>query len=348
MGKFKRNEPCPCGSGKKYKKCCGVYNVVEFNPTIYNTELYQLHDQLIDFAIKVHGDTLTNQADKFKGAFSEETEKAFNSCLTLWSILNVPVQQTDETIFNLFFKKYNSKFRFTRTKEVFSNWGQHSPSIFEVIEIEVNNQFTVKDLFSKETYQVPNKENNEYEIGELLTGTLVPFIGYHDFFFNTLKINGEKKFILDTLNQHYNKENGLAESYPNLLSDLLKKQSSSNDWKNPIHEDVANLFSEHLKDKGFPKEFIELGVVLWQNYCLQKQPKLKNPATFAAALDYLMQVSFVENHEATQGGIAKEYGTSAGTVSSNYRKLSEVLSDKLGNNISNKVIDASELDHSVS
>ena len=20
---FSRNEPCPCGSGKKYKKCCG-------------------------------------------------------------------------------------------------------------------------------------------------------------------------------------------------------------------------------------------------------------------------------------------------------------------------------------
>ncbi len=25
--RFKRNNPCPCGSGKKYKKCCGVNNV---------------------------------------------------------------------------------------------------------------------------------------------------------------------------------------------------------------------------------------------------------------------------------------------------------------------------------
>jgi len=23
-GKISRNEPCPCGSGKKYKKCCGA------------------------------------------------------------------------------------------------------------------------------------------------------------------------------------------------------------------------------------------------------------------------------------------------------------------------------------
>ena len=25
MKKIGRNEPCPCGSGKKYKKCCGLY-----------------------------------------------------------------------------------------------------------------------------------------------------------------------------------------------------------------------------------------------------------------------------------------------------------------------------------
>jgi len=24
--KIGRNEPCPCGSGKKYKKCCGYIN----------------------------------------------------------------------------------------------------------------------------------------------------------------------------------------------------------------------------------------------------------------------------------------------------------------------------------
>ncbi|MBW2373532.1 MAG: SEC-C domain-containing protein, partial [Deltaproteobacteria bacterium] len=23
-GKVGRNDPCPCGSGKKYKKCCGA------------------------------------------------------------------------------------------------------------------------------------------------------------------------------------------------------------------------------------------------------------------------------------------------------------------------------------
>lgn len=26
IGKLGRNDPCPCGSGKKFKKCCGKYN----------------------------------------------------------------------------------------------------------------------------------------------------------------------------------------------------------------------------------------------------------------------------------------------------------------------------------
>jgi len=26
--KVKRNDPCPCGSGVKFKKCCGVYGDV--------------------------------------------------------------------------------------------------------------------------------------------------------------------------------------------------------------------------------------------------------------------------------------------------------------------------------
>jgi hypothetical protein len=26
MKKIGRNDPCPCGSGKKYKKCCGIEN----------------------------------------------------------------------------------------------------------------------------------------------------------------------------------------------------------------------------------------------------------------------------------------------------------------------------------
>src|SRR5690625_2398982 len=52
-----------------------------------------------------------------------------------------------------------------------------------------------------------------------------------------------------------------------------------------------------------------------------EQPHFKKPATYAAALDYLIQVSILENFTITQKEIAEEYETTAGTVSTNYRKM---------------------------
>jgi hypothetical protein len=33
-----RNDPCPCGSGKKFKKCCGVLPVKRFSAQIIEEE----------------------------------------------------------------------------------------------------------------------------------------------------------------------------------------------------------------------------------------------------------------------------------------------------------------------
>ncbi len=34
MSKVSRNDPCPCGSGKKYKKCCGVKEIEAKKPRL--------------------------------------------------------------------------------------------------------------------------------------------------------------------------------------------------------------------------------------------------------------------------------------------------------------------------
>lgn len=37
MDKAGRNDPCPCGSGKKMKKCCGVAKTKKFEASIMPT-----------------------------------------------------------------------------------------------------------------------------------------------------------------------------------------------------------------------------------------------------------------------------------------------------------------------
>ena len=35
--KVSRNDPCPCGSGKKYKKCCGAQKQKKFSASVISS-----------------------------------------------------------------------------------------------------------------------------------------------------------------------------------------------------------------------------------------------------------------------------------------------------------------------
>lgn len=38
MNKIGRNNPCPCGSGKKYKKCCATVDATPLSAGTYNQQ----------------------------------------------------------------------------------------------------------------------------------------------------------------------------------------------------------------------------------------------------------------------------------------------------------------------
>jgi len=53
MLKISRNAPCPCGSGKKYKKCClprhgAMAREIPENPQTLETDLDQLSNSVVD------------------------------------------------------------------------------------------------------------------------------------------------------------------------------------------------------------------------------------------------------------------------------------------------------------
>jgi len=58
MGQVGRNDPCPCGSGKKYKKCCGKNNVVNID-RLLEREILAQQDKIIDFALINYGQEIT-------------------------------------------------------------------------------------------------------------------------------------------------------------------------------------------------------------------------------------------------------------------------------------------------
>ncbi|WP_047984676.1 YecA family protein [Ornithinibacillus californiensis] len=334
MSKLKRNEPCPCGSGKKYKKCCGSSNIDEVNPGVINTDLNRLHQDFISFAINKYEHQINERLKHYVTPAlqaQKDTLDVYHSGLTTWVIFNDRFLEGNRTIFDLYL---NNHLEIDRpvTKNVFTSWGYTPPSVYEVISVdkERENFATLEEIVTKEFVYVPSNLGDEFLEGSLIVSTLLPMVDYHTFAYAMVKLyRHNKEKIIDLLQEQLNKHGSLDKNFPDFLADALLIGSDAHQWENSTYEKVAQLYTEHLVEKDVPDNIIFAGIDLWIRYCLQEKPNVKKIETYAAAIEYYVQRTLLNNSSITQGQIAKEYGTSAGTVSTNYRKLTAVFDNNI-------------------
>lgn len=334
MSNPNRNDLCPCGSGKKYKKCCGMSNVIEISPQLYNNELDQLHDDILAYALGNYEELFLEQTRiYYQPFFNDDTVETedYLTGLTLWTILNVPILKNDQTIFDAFYQQQKGKIKRTRTKKTFLEWAYTAPSVYEVLE--TNNEetplTTIVEISTDKKFQVPMIDEMGYAVGTLIIGSLVPFVGFHQFFFDVIElIEDDKKKVLSLMENYPNDKNQFNETFPDFLAEVLFIDMDST-LDLPPNDEVANLFKEHMTAKGIDQEVINLGMNMWQSFLLSEKPNFKKPATYAAALEYIIQTLIIENYAITQKEIADEYGTIAGTVSSNYRKILRFIEEAI-------------------
>lgn len=332
MSKPKRNDPCPCGSGKKYKKCCGLNNVIEISPELYNSELDQIHEQLITVAMNNYEAEMTQIASEHLQPFlgeSPELSEAYITGLTFWSIFNVPCLENNQTIFDDYYSKNQAKIKRTRTKNTFAEWGNTVPSAYEILSID-ERTVTFIDMLTDKTYEIPYLEDDEENIalivGNIAIGTLVPYVGHHRFFYNIIEMDAGVKDEISILANKFAANGSLRETFPDFLGEALMIGSDVDmEWDNPLHEMVAEYFSRHMSNKGYQEELILSGVLLWNLYCQKENPSFKKLGSYAAALEYLIYDIFFDVPPYTQTELAGQYETTAGTVSTNFRRLSKTL-----------------------
>jgi tetratricopeptide (TPR) repeat protein len=332
MNNPKRNSPCLCGSGKKYNNCCGISNIINISPQLYNDELDQLHDDLLTYALGNYEEEFMDQAAAYFQPFLRKSTFATESYitgLTLWTILNVPLLRNDQTIFDAFSQQQKGNIKRTRTKNTFLEWANTVPSVYEVLATDnvETHMATIIELSTKKEFQVPMIDKDEYIEGSIIIGALIPFVGFHHFFFDVIEIFGvHKRKITSLIRDFSDGEHQLRETFPSFLAEVLLIDED-NEVDHSLGNLVIDLFSKHMSDKGFDDEVIDLGIGIWQTYLLTIEPTFKKAATYAAALEYLVQTLVVENNQITQKQIAEEYGITAGTVSTNYRKLLNFMDD---------------------
>lgn len=325
-----RNDPCPCGSGKKYKKCHGASNVIEMNPTHYNVELVRLHLELVEFAVSEYENEMKNAMEKYVHPdLLDDIEymEMFMDGLMAWVLLQEPIVG-NQTLFELYYKSQQNKIKNSRVKKTFAEWVNAVPSIFEVLSV-TEECITVKDVRTKETYQISQPMENENEEGNLLLGILIPYVQEYDFFCTALEFSHINQEVTNLVEQLSDEE--MIRNYPDILSStiIIEAEPFEPEWDNPLYEMVADLFTKHVKEKGAEENIISLGLYIWVIFTVKETPVFKKPEAYAAALDYVLQHEVLMDPFQSQKDLAEEYKVSATTISKHFRKITEAIGQEL-------------------
>lgn len=326
--KQKRNDPCACGSGKKYKKCCGKDNVLAFNPSIYTEELDRLNEQFVDFAFENFEEELTDVLHHFSAeyisGYEEHEAEIYTELILTWALFTVPLQD-GKTAFDVFYEKIKNKIKYPSVKQTFAKWTEVHLGVFEVFPTETHVRL-VQTETGRDFYTSLNREMN-YEFGNIAIGCLVPYTETHEFFMSMIQLPEIYILkIIDLIEEETQSGLTIKEIYPHFIGELLHIANEPiMEWDRLSHETVASIFQAHARKKEYDEEFVQLAVEFWNDYCGMNDPIIRKNEAYAAALDYFMQVDIMLDTEFTQAQLAKEYGTSAGTISNHYRKLSEDL-----------------------
>lgn len=329
-----RNEPCLCGSGKKYKKCCekkqdGLEKVLE-------SELMGLQVDIMRFAYEKFPGELESVSTKYLHKFSmdEMKEEAFNELLHLWYMFTVK-RDNGRTIVEEFVDVNAGKFSRSQVKEWAESWQDAYPSIYKVANLR-GDVYTMEDFFTKEKVKVTYiGREDSLSKNELVIGMFVPYQQAKVVFMSTFErgvletIRMEEK-MQDALSDIAVNEVYIRENFPELAGRMVEFELSEEDVQElPVQdaaqERVLELFAEAAKKRGYPERFLEFANMLWSIYCMKESPMIRNEQNYAAALIYFLDTHFMKEQMETQKALAEEFGGSPGSVSSTFRKLDEVL-----------------------
>ncbi|HET7628678.1 MAG TPA: SEC-C metal-binding domain-containing protein, partial [Bacillales bacterium] len=337
MAKIGRNDPCPCGSGKKYKKCCAgkVIDAAAEKDRIVKRELEQVHAALserYDHYLHEAAEALDEIRKEVEEAGAPEISEAYVELYAIWAFFNKPVGA--KTYFEQFYEKMKPQLR-PSAQTVVARWDP-VPAFYECVGKGDDSYFYVKELGSKDRIKVGCGEAvKQPEPGSGLHGILVPFnANEHQFLlaYHTVNLEMVKHGI--GMNRDLSAEairERMKNHYDQFLRELFFEPLNPAelvdhfDWSDERARQAAQCFcarSEHL-----PPSVQAFALEIWHNYCEHYPANIGKIEAPAAGLEYLMHQ--LEGNPVTQKEIAKKYGVSVTTVSQRYQALADEYEDML-------------------
>ena len=245
-----RNDPCPCGSGKKYKKCCLKNVAVEETMKVIEERFFQLKHELVNKLNKYVNDTISFQeynqlfnifVKRTEGKINKNVEKGFFQ-FWLFFFYQAGDSRIIEKFANITIDKLPSD-----EKELLNNWISLKPQLIQAIQSK-EEYIVFENMFSKETYKVANhKENIAHSLPWF--GTLSLLEPFNDrFYFNGAKLFVEplrlyfakEKILSFVKEENITVEQAMIQYYPELIATLLERSNESKAEKKV--EEITSIY----------------------------------------------------------------------------------------------------------
>ena len=197
MMKVGRNQPCPCGSGKKYKKCC-LRKATVPAPTLYYRRLSEAHDRIADRLIahaeRIFGDEAVHVAmhefllwPETADDFSEDMFDRTGPLFWPWYVFNWeydPVDSEaalagprDRTVAELYAEMRGDKLD-TLEKRLIQATNRKPYSFLEVLSVDKGRGMTLQDILKGTRIDIQERTGSQYvQPGDLLFGRAVDVDG---------------------------------------------------------------------------------------------------------------------------------------------------------------------------
>lgn len=346
MSMIGRNDPCPCGSGKKYKKCCSSKSDGSME-AILNRETVDIQSDIIRYAFAHTTFSHSVQESFRKFELQENMRDTFYFFVGIWALFTSNVIN-GKTAIEQFCSTRSQDLR-PKLLEIVKSWIGKTPSIVRVMEVD-GRQLVARNIFTDEVKKIKIiDEMTESPVqGALLTGYIVPFIeDWFIFFTSALSFEDDVADRIENIvirqfsmnDAGYRKEEAPAFLQENFLELLnlfmsdkqleLVEQELGFEADSDQDGEVEELLTEKLQAEAAPKAVIDAGSSLWQHYFLKKQPTIKNEKIYAAALHYLLLDKLLPANRISQREAAELYDASVSSVSNRSREMAAVLEEEL-------------------
>lgn len=337
-----RNELCHCGSGKKFKKCCGTSKVVPLFQEVQNFELSSLQDELLNYGMRKYtkelDHILTDTLDKLKIDLDNvdatpELRDIFLFMIHSWIMFCSPVKKGQTIVQDFIQFKLKSPIR-TAMKTMLESWEDVQPSIYRLSSYQSDKVAFVRNIFNQEERQVylTDEEDLLPEEGDLLIGLITAAGSYDQFFVTYLTIPQDRAHAyLDTIDLHgYD-----PQKFPEFISKALNPSKLLFDnrtlnWENAQYELIAHRLEAELKKRAFPAHEISLAIRFWHIYCQKVSPVIRKPEVYLAAMEYLVgyAVTLGDGYQ-SQASIAEKHKVSVSSLSARFRHIEEIIAKEL-------------------